>query len=203
MGAIRKGVVTVVVLAAVVVGGAVGSGYVLVGDPAGAVSQLATGDVEAPDIGVVTESVGPVDVPRMRITEISTSAVTLDIPFYVNNSANEIGGSVKSVDYDVYWADDEDGEYSRLGDGSFEDVRVPPSDTVTQRTEFEAQNDESAKLAGTLAVDGDVFVRIEGTAEIELGPFTASKDIPKQTTRIKRSDVVGGMPDLPVSDMGI
>ncbi|MDY6779885.1 MAG: hypothetical protein SV760_04950, partial [Halobacteria archaeon] len=64
--------------------GAVVSGYVIVGDPGKAVSQVLSGNVTAPDVGVESVGVGKVNVPSVRVSDASIKEVTFEIEFFVN-----------------------------------------------------------------------------------------------------------------------
>lgn len=159
-------------LVVIVVVGAVTTGYIVVGEPGAAASQILTGDIQKPEVGAEEMTVGPLGAPEGRIQDVGTDGATFRNGFYVRNP-NHIGGTVDLIEYDVYLSGDRDGPYEYLGSGTVEGLSVPPNGTVTETSEFDVEYDDLLAAAGASApgavVDGTLYARVEGEATIDLG----------------------------------
>jgi hypothetical protein len=163
-------------LGVLLVGGAVVTGYVVVGDPGAAATQILTGDFEEPDVAAEEMEIGPVGAPEGGMEDIDQDGATFRNEFRIDNP-NHIGGVVSLVEYDVYMAGSRDGEYEYVGNGSIRDLRVPPNGTVTERNEFDVAYDDLITATGVAGPAGLVggatwYARVEGVATVDLGPVS-------------------------------
>ena len=162
----------VVLVLVVVVVGAVATGYVVVGEPGAAASQVLSGDFREPDVGAERITVGPLGAPEGSISDVGTEGATFRNEFYVRNP-NHLGGTVDLIEYDVYLSGDRDGPYEYLGTGTVEDLRVPPNGTVTETNEFDVEYDDFLTATGASApgavVGGKLYAKVEGEATVDLG----------------------------------
>jgi len=159
-------------LVVVVVVGAVATGYVVVGEPGAAASQVLSGDFREPEVGAEEMTLGPLGAPEGSVQDIGTDGATFRNEFYVRNP-NHLGGTVDLVEYDVYLSGDRDGPYEFLGSGTVEGLSVPPNGTATETNEFDVEHDDLLAAVGTSApgavVGGTLYARVEGEATIDLG----------------------------------
>ncbi|MDZ7687660.1 MAG: LEA type 2 family protein [Halobacteriales archaeon] len=162
----------VVLLLVVIVVGAVATGYIVIGEPSTAASQILTGDLREPEVGAEEMTIGPLGAPEGSISNVGTDGATFRNEFYVRNP-NHIGGTVDLVEYDVYLSGDRDGPYEYLGSGTVEGLEVPPNGTVTETNEFDVGYDDFLTATGTSApgavVGGTLYAKVEGEATIDLG----------------------------------
>lgn len=161
-----------ILLVVIVVVGAVATGYIVVGEPGAAASQILTGDMQEPEVGAEEMTIGPLGAPEGGIQDAGTDGATFRNRFYVRNP-NHIGGTVDLIEYDVYLSGNRDGPYEYLGNGTVEGLRVPPNGTAKETNEFDIEYDDMLAAAGASApgavVDGTLYARIEGEATIDLG----------------------------------
>lgn len=168
-----------VFLCAAVIVGALLTGYLVVGDPGAAASQILSGDFQEPTVSVEETQVGPVGAPEAGVTEVDERGATVRNKFRVDNP-NHLGGSVDLIEYDVYLSGDRDGPYEYLGNGMIERLELPPDGTVTETNDFDVAYDDLLTATGTSApgaVVGDtgtIYARVEGEATIDLGPVSFS-----------------------------
>ena len=159
-------------LVVLVVVGAVATGYIVVGEPGAAASQILTGDIQEPTVSVGETHVGPVGTPEGSLREIDEEGVTVRNEFRVENP-NHLGGTVDTIEYDVYLSGDRDGPYEFLGSGTVEGLSVPPNGTVMETNDFDIEYDDLLAATGASApgavVDGTLYSRVEGEATIDLG----------------------------------
>ena len=159
-------------LVVIVVVGAVATGYIVVGEPGAAASQVLSGDFQKPDVGAEKMTVGPLGAPEGGVSEIGTEGATFRNEFYVRNP-NHLGGTVDLIEYDVYLSGDRDGPYEYLGNGTVEDLSVPPNGTVTETNEFDTEYEDISTATVTSApgavVGGTLYAKVEGEATIDLG----------------------------------
>lgn len=172
-----------VVLLTVVVAGAMATGYLVVGDPGAAASQVLSGDFESPNVTVEETRIGPVGVPEGGIEEIDEDGATMSNRLRVENP-NHLGGVVQVVEYDVYMSGDRDGEYDYVGNGTVRDLRVPPNGTATETNELEIGYEDLVAATGGAGLEGLVgggtwYARIDGEAEIALGPASFTVEFEK------------------------
>lgn len=164
--------VVVVFLVVAVVVGAVLTGFVVVGEPGEAVSQVLSGDFQEPDVGAEEMTVGPLGVPEGSVSDLGTEGATFRNEFYVRNP-NHLGGAVDLIEYDVYLSGSRDGQYEHLGTGTVEGLEVPPNGTVTESNEFDIEYDDFLAATGASApgavVGGTLYARVEGEATVDLG----------------------------------
>ncbi|MFP4632278.1 MAG: hypothetical protein ACLFMT_02445 [Halobacteriales archaeon] len=159
---------------------ALSTGYILVDDPGEAASQLLAGDVVPPEVGVEEVQVGPLGAPEAGLQDVDQDGVTVEQKIYVDNSANAVGGTVDVVEYDAFVSTEPDDGFEKIGNGTMEDLEVPPGERVVNSTSFDSGYDEFAEAlggtAGSFLMSGEMYMRIEGTAEIGFGPLSFEVD---------------------------
>jgi hypothetical protein len=179
--------VLLVVFAGVV---AVASGYIMIGDPGTAISQVATGEVTAPNMTVENVrfdsdggDIGPIGLQGQ---------VTLMFDLVINNSMNEIGGTVDEIDYDVGVSSTRSGPYTKVGDGRIRGLTVPPGRQVSEEASFTMDTVSMAEALGrSLDTSSDRYTRVSGNATIAFGPFRF--DVPfEQVSRMEAGSLVDG-----------
>lgn len=182
------GVAVVLVVFAGVV--AVASGFILIGDPGTAISQVATGDVTAPNTSVedVRFDSGGGDIGPAGLQ----GQVTLRFDLVINNSMNEIGGTVDEIDYDVAVSSTRTGPFTKVGDGRIRGLTVPPGRQVSEEASFTMDTITMAEaLGGSLDASSDRYTRVSGNATIAFGPFRF--DVPfEQVSRMEAGSMVEG-----------
>jgi len=164
------GVLAILIVA--LVAGAVLTGYIVVGEPGAAASQVLSGDLQEPEVGAEEMTVGPLGAPEGSVSEVGADGATFRNEFYVRNP-NHLGGTVDLIEYDVHLSGSRDGPYEYLGNGTVEGLRVPPNGTVTETNEFDVKHGDFFSAVGTsapgAAVGGTLYARVEGEATIDLG----------------------------------
>jgi len=159
------------------VGAALLTGYITVGDPGEAAGQLLSGDVREPGVEIESIDIGPVGVPKGSISDVDTGGATVETRFTVNNT-NEIGGRVDLIEYDAYMSGNRDGPYEFVGQGNITDLEIPPNATVTETNSFDTEYDDFATALGltgpSAVLSGSAYMRIEGVATIDMGPVDFS-----------------------------
>jgi len=172
MNKVLAGAGVVVFLIIAVVVGAVLAGYIVVGEPGAAASQVLSGNFQKPDVGAEKMTVGPLGAPEGGVNDVGTDGATFRNEFYVRNP-NHLGGTVDLIEYDVYLSGDRDGPYEYLGTGTVEGLRVPPNGTVTETNEFDVEYEDFLAATGTSApsavVGGTLYAKVEGEATVDLG----------------------------------
>lgn len=159
-----------------VVGAALLTGYITVGDPGEAAGQLLSGDIREPGVEIERTDTGPVGAPQGDISDIGTGGVTVETEFTVNNT-NHIGGTVDLIEYDAYVSGDRGGPYEFVGEGEMTDLEIPPNGTVTETNSFDVEYDDFAAAMGfapDAVASGNGYMRIEGVVMINIRPISFS-----------------------------
>lgn len=164
------GWIAVALILVVFAGGlAVVSGYLLIGDPGAAAGQLASGDVAEPNVTIENvrfEGAGG----GVQGTSVET-AVTARFDVVINNTRNEIGGSVDEVDYEIALSGRRRGPFQRVGDGVMRGVTVPPAQRVAEEGTFQMNAVEMAEALGGSLDTTSTYMRVKGNATVAFGPF--------------------------------
>ncbi|MDY7083230.1 MAG: hypothetical protein SXQ77_12695 [Halobacteria archaeon] len=165
---------------------AVATGYVLVGNPSKATTQVINGEIKPPDAGVVEE--------RVILSEVSSSSTTVDVVFYVNNTHNQLGGSVDVIDYELLWAERREGNYRHLANGTVEDLTLPPTARITEKTRVSMKHEdvpEAGRATATYMSQGEIYLRMKGNISVNFGPIGYSVPF-DQTKKVEtRTTVIG------------
>lgn len=166
-----KGVLTAVAalvgVVALLVVLAVSTGYVVVEDPAAAASEVVSGDVQPPEVNTDNWSIDE--------EESDLDQVVFRGDLLIDNTVNSIGGSVDVVEYETYVSARPDSGFEKIGEGTTEDLVVPPSERVTENVSFETEPTQFLDAAGSTSLDAvytrETYMRVDGVAMLTFGPF--------------------------------
>ena len=113
----------------------------------------------------------------MEITTVGRGSVTIAVRFYVDNRVNDVGGTVKSINYDVYWSQTEDGPWSELGPGEVGEFGIPAGEVVQKDAETTIENGKSvAELVAYLGTQETAYILINGAITAGIGDLFVEAD---------------------------
>lgn len=193
MGIVRNlagWIVVAVILVVFASVAAVATGYIMIGDPGTAVSQVATGNVTAPNTSIenVRYESGGGDIGPGGLS----SQVTMRFDLVIDNRPNAVGGSVDVIDYDVAVSEDPEGPFERIGSGRIPGVTVPPGERVSEESAFTMEATSMAEaLGGSLDTGSDRYTRISGNATVGFGPFRFTVPF-EDVSRMEAGSMAGG-----------
>ena len=130
-----------------------------------------------PDVGIIKREIAGREVPEMGIMAVGRGSVTIAVRFYVDNRVNDVGGTVKSINYDVYWSQTEDGPWSELGPGEVGEFDIPAGEVVQKDAETTIEEEKSvAELVAYLGTQETAHILISGTITAGIGDLFVEAD---------------------------
>ena len=130
-----------------------------------------------PNVGIVKREIGGREVPQIELTTIGRSSITIAVRFYVDNTMNDVGGTVKSVDYDAYWSQTENGPWSELGPGEVGEFDIPAGEVVQKDGETTIEEEKSvAELVAYLGKRETAYILTNGTITAGIGDLFVEAD---------------------------
>jgi len=129
------------------------------------------------DPGWNSETVaGQFDVPQTEVNDtrftdarLAEDEVDIEIDYWIDNP-NPVG-AVIDLDYDLYWAETEDGQYRPMGRGNLTE-EIPQNANISNTTETTMTGSEAVDAETTRRQQGYVWVRVD--AQILVREFAAS-----------------------------
>jgi hypothetical protein len=130
-----------------------------------------------PNVGIVKREVAGREVPLIALRAIERNSITIAVRFYVDNTMNDIGGTVKSVNYKAYWSQTEDGPWSKLGPGEVGEFDIPAGEVVQKDGETTIEEEKSvAELVAYLGKQETAYILITGTITAGIGDLFVEAD---------------------------
>lgn len=127
---------------------------------------------DTPEFGVINT--------EFESGSVSDQTVTTNTSFYIDNP-NPLSANVTSLDYQLYWSEEEDGTFAYMGAGS-DSFEILADSNNTHYLETTLEGDEAASAYETHQVTPkqDIYVRIEAEIQIEFNglpdPITVEKE---------------------------
>lgn len=135
-------------------GGAVATGVVNLQQPVSIASQF-----DEPTAGVL----------NFQFESQSGDETTVNITYFIDNP-NPISGEITKIEYDLFWNNEEHGEYAFMGTGQDKNVKIPNETNITEHSLAVLQSDQAASAFTTKETQGFIWVKVDIEVTFDFGP---------------------------------